>query len=421
MKIVELKSENVKRLKAVQIRPDSNVVEITGKNEAGKSSVLDSILYAFSGKNIESKPIRNGEEKAEIRIDCGEFTVTRTITEKGKYLKIETKDGDQKKSPQAFLDQIVGRISFDPLDFMRKDPRDQKDILMRVVPDAHKLIQAKEEAAETTRQVRSLKREGNTMLEKYKAMPWHEDAPKEKPDASQILESMKEIQEKAMLHTNNMNIVEDLKRRMAQKEAEIETAQKEIKRLQELVELEKIEINQTKCSIAQMETNLEDAPDYAAEREDLDRKMKDIEKDREKWQENHEKEQAQAAIKDKMNAFNELKNQAKEREDKLAKLMDNISFPIKGLSFDDDGVLFNDIPLAQLSQAQKIRVGMAVSMAMNPKMKVIICKDASLLDDDNLDLVRELADKEDYQVWLERVDSSGKTGIFIEEGEVNAK
>jgi hypothetical protein len=31
-----------------------------------------------------------------------------------------------------------------------------------------------------------------------------------------------------------------------------------------------------------------------------------------------------------------------------------------------------------------------------------------------------MADKEDYQVWIEVVDSSGKVGFYIEEGEVKA-
>ena len=39
MKIIQLEARNVKRLKAVEIRPDGNVIVIGGKNGAGKSSV----------------------------------------------------------------------------------------------------------------------------------------------------------------------------------------------------------------------------------------------------------------------------------------------------------------------------------------------------------------------------------------------
>ncbi len=43
MKIVQLNAENFKRLKAVEITPTGALVEITGKNEAGKSSELERV------------------------------------------------------------------------------------------------------------------------------------------------------------------------------------------------------------------------------------------------------------------------------------------------------------------------------------------------------------------------------------------
>ena len=44
MKIVQLTAENVKRLTAVSIAPDGNLVQITGRNGQGKASVLDAIF-----------------------------------------------------------------------------------------------------------------------------------------------------------------------------------------------------------------------------------------------------------------------------------------------------------------------------------------------------------------------------------------
>ena len=50
MRIIRLQAENIKRLQAVEIEPHGDVVKITGKNGAGKSSVLDSIWMALAGK-----------------------------------------------------------------------------------------------------------------------------------------------------------------------------------------------------------------------------------------------------------------------------------------------------------------------------------------------------------------------------------
>ena len=50
--IVTLEAENIKRLKAVEITPEGNLVVVGGKNAQGKSSVMDSIAYALGGKKL---------------------------------------------------------------------------------------------------------------------------------------------------------------------------------------------------------------------------------------------------------------------------------------------------------------------------------------------------------------------------------
>jgi DNA repair exonuclease SbcCD ATPase subunit len=82
MKIVNFKAENIKKLVAVEISPTDNTVIVTGKNGAGKSSVLDAIWWALSGtKHIQDKPIREGQTKAMIRLDLGTIIVERVFSE----------------------------------------------------------------------------------------------------------------------------------------------------------------------------------------------------------------------------------------------------------------------------------------------------------------------------------------------------
>ena len=92
--------------------------------------------------------------------------------------------------------------------------------------------------------------------------------------------------------------------------------------------------------------------------------------------------------------------------------------PLPGLSFDSDGVLYGGIPFSQASGAERLRVGIAMAMALNPKIRVIRITDGSLLDSENLALIEEMAAEHDFQVWLERVDETGTVGITIEDGQV---
>jgi len=135
MKIVSLTAENIKKLKAVHIEPKDNVVMLTGKNGAGKSSVLDSILYALAGgKELPEMPIRSGESSGKITIDLGEYVVIRTFTPKGSYLEIRNKEGFKANSPQSLLDSIIGKISFDPLSFINeKDSKKQRKVLLDLI------------------------------------------------------------------------------------------------------------------------------------------------------------------------------------------------------------------------------------------------------------------------------------------------
>jgi len=67
-KIQEIEIRNIKGVKQIKIVPNPTIVKPAGKNGAGKSTVLDCIRWAFGGKKAikDAKPIRHGEDKAEI-------------------------------------------------------------------------------------------------------------------------------------------------------------------------------------------------------------------------------------------------------------------------------------------------------------------------------------------------------------------
>jgi len=67
-------------------------------------------------------------------------------------------------------------------------------------------------------------------------------------------------------------------------------------------------------------------------------------------------------------------------------------------------------------------IGVAISMALNPTMRVIQIKDGSLLGPKNMEILKQLVKEKEYQLWIERVsdldqyNATGKVGIFIEDG-----
>jgi hypothetical protein len=95
-------------------------------------------------------------------------------------------------------------------------------------------------------------------------------------------------------------------------------------------------------------------------------------------------------------------------------------FPVEGLSLGSGGVLYKGVPFAQASTAVKIRVSVAMACAMNPKLKVMLIRDGSLLDEESLALVEELARQNGAQVWVERVGKGAECSVIIEDGAVLA-
>lgn len=387
MKIISLQSENIKKLKAVEIKPTGNTVIISGKNGQGKSSVLDSIFYALGGKDkIPAKPIRDGEKKAEIKIDLGKYIVKRSFTDKGSYLEVMSKEGAKWSSPQQLIDDIVGKLSFDPLEFSTKKPKEQRQILIEL---AGLNLDEENEKRERLYQERTIVgREGQNM-QKY--------------SDEEIKESEKYAgQEELSISALNSEYQNEIAMRNSylQSQNRIKWIDQEIKKLQaEKTKLEKVK--DTKSNLDELKTKIETAEETNAKIRNAKRILEDNGKLLAKREE-YEK------ITKQIEAIDEAKKQ----------LLEAAKMPIKGLTIDDDGVIYNGIPFNQISSAEQLKVSLSIAMSMNPKLKVIRIMDGSLLDDDNLKMISEMANKNDYQIWIEKVDSSGKVGFYIEDGEI---
>lgn len=437
MKIIKLKAENIKKLVAVEITPAGNVVRITGKNGAGKTSVLDSIFWALGGQqNIAEEPIRKGEKRAAIEVDLGDMIVHRTFTEGGgTALTIENKDGLRFKSPQTMLDGLIGRLTFDPLDFMRQEPRKQFETLrMLTGVDFSKLDgmrqRAYDERTQVNRDVKRLEVQAEGVV-----IPKEPDPPGDSIEVD-VAELAGKVTEAVELR-NSKEKIDGLSRAaqisLKQEGLKILSIQEEInaltKRLKAATD-ESLRLEQDIIALDEQSTAIT-VPDIAA----LGTELKTAE-DR-----NREIRQARAAYAQEKARIETAKTRKREYQEELkvaeekakgltakideidgekARQIAEAKFPLVGLGFGNGAVTFNDLPLSQASSAEQLRVSMAMAMALNPKLRVIRVTDGSLLDSDSLTIIEEMANSGDFQVWMESVDETGKVGVYIVDGQVAA-
>jgi hypothetical protein len=98
-------------------------------------------------------------------------------------------------------------------------------------------------------------------------------------------------------------------------------------------------------------------------------------------------------------------------------MLERVEYPVPGLGINDSGVTFNDLPLEQASTAEQLRVSVAIGLALNPKLKVLLVRNGNALDSKSLALVSEMAEKAGAQIWMERVAESAEgVTVMIEDG-----
>lgn len=403
MHILRLEAENLKRIKVVEITPEGELVVIAGKNGQGKTSVLDSIMLALAGKSAQKDvapdPIRRGEESAHVILDMGELIVTRKWEGEKTTLVVTNGEGAKFTRPQEMLDALLGSLSFDPLEFANQLPRQQREMLLTIVPLEMDLDALAVSRARTYDTRTGIGRQGQAAQAAFdaRAKP-QEGLPETMTDVVELRRDVGEARRVEQEYRDLEAQLTNAEARVVRARQELENANAAVKQiaahldaLEEPRDVEDFitalaEASKTNEAIAYKASYVADAKVVAQLRMDYDKLTEHI----------RDMDAAKAAAL------------------KAAKM------PIEGLSFTDEGVTYQGIPFEQCSGAERLRVSMAVAMAQNPKLRVLRITDGSLLDADNLRLVGEMAAEHDFQVWVERVGDGDGIGVVIEDGMVRS-
>lgn len=429
MKILRLTGHNFKKIQAVDITPDpdEHVIVIGGRNNQGKTSVLDMIQGAIDFASMQKRtpqPIREGAEHADIDLDLSEIEIRRTFTDnQTHYLTVRLKDNARTKvsSPQAFLDKLVGKLSFDPLAFMRLEGKDQRDTLFRLDPELERTLAALDAEygtafTERTGVNRSLKQQQAGLA---KLPPPAADLPEAEISAADLLQAIQAAQDARLAHATQRQRLETLR-------TEAKTARQDLEKLdREIAEVEtrlaglRQEREQTQ---RRYDVLVERGTGMAAEvatlvdpdLTDLQDQLANMEQRNDAIRNGQNYRAQRAEVERLQTQSDTLTARLREIEGTKATALQCAKFPVAGLGFTEDGVTFNGKPFQQASSSEQLRVSLAIAMALNPEIRVIRISDGSLLDAQSMALIREMVREQDFQIWIEVV--SDTVGIIIEDG-----
>lgn len=413
MNIIQFRAENFKNLKCVQIKPDGSMVVITGKNGQGKSAVLEAIFTTLTGTRIDDA-VRHGQEKAEVEIDMGEYTVRRKWTAKGEYLKVDgLPKGD---TPQGFLDKIIGKLSFDPLGFTKYKAAQQIEILKKLVGLDFTDLETEAKKVYDERSIMNSKvRDVIAQLENSQApdpeTPDQEISYKEALEEIGILRDKRETFKRAVEARSQLERgIEANRTTINAKEAQIKQLEREIRALAQsnLEDQQKIDQMVMPAEVSQQQIQAAEA-----NLQDMEQKNVAI--------------RAAARYRKLIKESEKLKNEAEaltQRLDRIAQdkatRIANAHFPVPGVALGEESVLYNSTPFHRLSTGEQILISTAIGMKLNPTLKVIFIHEGSELDDDNLAKMSAMAAAEGYTIWMTRVINDGKVGIYLEDGSITA-
>lgn len=419
MKIVKLQAENFKRLRAVEIVPKGAVVEISGKNAQGKSSVLDSIWAAVGGKDMSpAAPIRAGENSAKVSVDLGELVVTRTwsLREDGSVdtaLKVLPANGAKVTSPQHLLDTMFDKLAIDPIAFAKMPPKEQVETLRRLAPG---FDWAKAEGDD------AIDYDARTMAgrERKRVQAIVDSIPIPRVVVAAVDEgAIADALAKAAEHNTAIER-RRAGRKAVEEEAKSIAASFSAKREQAAKLLE--EANAEAANYHALLEKLAGAPplpepiDVAATRAALEEAKTTNALAAAQRQREEAKAQADAFTV----AIGKLTGNMSAREAARRAALASIELGVSGLAFGEGGLTLNGLPFEQASQAEQLSASIAVAAAQNPKLRVMRVKEGALLDAESKAALVKFAREKDWQIWLEEVDGSGTIGVVIQDGNVVA-
>lgn len=442
MKVIELRAENIKRLVAVQIKPEGNFVQVTGENEQGKTSVLDAIWWALGGeREIQTMPIRLGQEKAKIELDLGEFTVIRRFTarEGGTFsstLEIRNAEGFKASSPQALLDKMIGKLAMDPLAFLKAKSDEQAHQIRSLVPgfdfakndaDLKKTFDARTEIG---RQIRQLEGQLAGFNDLPAEIPEWRD-PKDllmKLDTAHhfnaaIDDDMRRREdEKRQLQAMMDHIVEIQKQMLALKE-ERDEHYKAIAILEQRIEKGQVMLNDASADCDAFETKIKTQaePLQKADTEEIRKEMDQLQVDNALAERAKRRHQVFEQVESQKEDYDALTKALELRKAAETTAIAEAKLPVEGLGFGPHGVTINGHPLDQASASQQLRLSVAIARAQNSKLRVMRIIDGSLLGRAQMAELEAIANEHDYQIWIERVATGEDIGVVIEEGRVKGQ
>ena len=400
VKINTLEFENVKRIKALALEPSLNgLTVIGGRNNQGKTSVLDAICWALGGEKY--RPSQAQREGAllppTLKVTLSNGIV---VERKGKNSALKVTDPNGNKSGQQLLNSFLEPLALDLPQFMNSSNKDKANTLLRIIGVGDKLYELERTEKEMYDKRHAIGQIADQKAKYAKEMVSYEGVPEIPISASDLI-----AQQQAILARNGEN---QRKRQLkAQYDYELEQARQAL--------------DEAKRRYAQAQANAQTAAKSAEDLVDestaeLEKNIADIDTINTKVRANLDKVKAEEEAKGYREQYDALTVQIEDVRKEKFDLLNNADLPLRGLSVADGELTFEGQKWDNMSGSQQLRVATAIVRKLNPECGFVLLDKLEQMDTDTLKEFGQWLESEGLQAIATRVSLGEECSIIIEDG-----
>ena len=457
MKVKQFTMQNVKGVNLFDYEfPLSGVTTLGGKNNQGKTSVINGMQYAIGGESYRPTNYHKDDSSGEsfLRMVFSNGIVAQRV---GDSADLKVYDETGKLSRQRLLDQFITKFALDLPRFLNGSDKERAEILLKALHIEDKVetlddaIQSEYEERTIIGRIRDQKRKAG------KEMPFHEGVPEAELSPSDILARMQEVNvrnakiqaAKQELDKNNADLVRlveagekiesalvkvdgetvslcekvdaDCKVKVAAIEDQIRKLQESISATKEFAVSHKAQIRKSaevnKAALSKQKEENDRAVDAltekitAAEMQDFtledtssfQREIDAVEDTNVKVRENIARAKVLQEADEQSLKYDEKTAVIEDLRKQKDALLQGAGLPYPGLSVENKVVTLNGKAWDCMSESMKIRVGCAIVMRINPSCKFMFVDKLEQLDSDSLAELNQFAIDHDIQIIGTRV------------------
>ena len=402
MKINKLEIENVKRVKAVKIEPTANGLTIIGgKNNQGKTSVLDAIAWALGGDRY--RPSQAQREGSVIPPNLHIVMNNGLIVERrGKNSDLKVTDPNGKKAGQQLLNEFVEQLALDLPKFMEATSREKAQTLLQIIGVGPRLADLERQEKELYNERTYIGRTADQKEKYAKEQPYYPDVPSVPVSASELIRQQQEI-----LAQNGEN--QRKRERRHQLEQEYQSVTEQIQTLL--------------AKQGQLEADLKIARETSEGLMDrstaeLEENISNIEEINRKVRANLDKDKAEEDAKGYREQYKRLTSQIEEVRNQKTDRVKEADLPLPGLGVEDGELVYHGQKWDNMSGSEQLKVSTAIVRRLNPECGFVLLDKLEQMDLDTLHEFGQWLEQEGLQAIATRVSTGGECSLIIEDGYV---